>query len=101
MGGVSSGQRRLPRRLRVAAGRRDGVRRWRRGSRRSAASAGGGATAGRVPAQGLEAAEHKRVYGAIVGVRRGEVDLEELIQADLVEEVRGLVLSGTVGVNVK
>ena len=44
---------------------------------------------------------HKRVCRAIVGVRRGEVDLEELFKADLVEEVRGLVLSGAVGVNVK
>ena len=42
---------------------------------------------------------HKRVCKAIVGVRRGEVDLASLIKANCVEEVRGLVLSGTVGVN--
>ena len=43
--------------------------------------------------------QHKRVCKAIVGVRQGEVDLHVLIDDNLVEEVRGLVLSGTVGVN--
>ena len=43
--------------------------------------------------------QHKRVCKAIVGVRQGEVDLHKLIDDDLVEEVRGLMLSGTVGVN--
>ena len=43
--------------------------------------------------------QHKRVCKAIVGVRQGEVHLGKLIQDDCVEEVRGLVLSGTVGVN--
>ena len=42
---------------------------------------------------------HKHVCRAIVGVRRGEVDLVDLIEADRVDEVRGLVLSGTAGVN--
>ena len=42
---------------------------------------------------------HKHVCKAIVGVRRGEVHPGELIDADRVEEVKGLVLSGTVGVN--
>ena len=43
--------------------------------------------------------QHKRVCKAIVGVRQGEVDLQKLIDDNHVEEVRGLVLSGTVGVN--
>ena len=43
--------------------------------------------------------KHKRVCKAIVGVRQGEVDVGKLIDDNLVEEVRGLVLSGTVGVN--
>ena len=42
---------------------------------------------------------HKRVCNTIVGVRRGEVDLVKLISVNRVEEVKGLVLSGTVGVN--
>ena len=42
---------------------------------------------------------HKGVCKAIVGVRRGEVDLVKLISVNRVEEVRGLVLSGTVGAN--
>ena len=42
---------------------------------------------------------HKRVCKAIVGGRRREVHPENLIKADRVEEVRGLVLSGTVKVN--
>ena len=36
---------------------------------------------------------------AIVGVRRREVDLAVLIKDDRVEQVKGLVLSGTVRVN--
>ena len=43
---------------------------------------------------------HKHVCKAIVGVRRREVRLMELMKEDRVEEVRGLVLSGTIGVNV-
>ena len=43
--------------------------------------------------------QHKRVCKAIVGVRRHEVHPGELLDANLVEEVRGLVLSGTIGVN--
>ena len=42
---------------------------------------------------------HKGVCKAIVGVRQREVDIMELMKADRVEEVRGLVLSGTIGVN--
>ena len=42
---------------------------------------------------------HKRVCKAIVGVRQREVDLGKLISVNRVEEVKGLVLSGTVGVN--
>ena len=42
---------------------------------------------------------HRHVCKAIVGVRRREVHLVELIKADRVEEVRGLVLSGSVGIN--
>ena len=42
---------------------------------------------------------HKRVCNTIVGVRRGEVRPGEPIKQNHVEEVRGLVLSGTVEVN--
>ena len=42
---------------------------------------------------------HRHVCKAIVGVRRREVHLVDLIEADRVDEVRGLVLSGTVRVN--
>ena len=42
---------------------------------------------------------HKRVCKAIVGVRRGEVDRASRSNGDRVEGVKGLVLSGTVGVN--
>ena len=42
---------------------------------------------------------HKRVCKAIVGVRRGELRPGERIMNDRVEEVRGLVLSGTIHVD--
>ena len=42
---------------------------------------------------------HTRVCKAIVGVRRREVHPGELIEADKVAEVKGLVLSGAFGVN--
>ena len=42
---------------------------------------------------------HKGVCNAIVGVRRRELHPRELIKQNRVKEVRGLVLSGTVGVN--
>ena len=42
---------------------------------------------------------HKRVCKTIGAVRNGKAYVEDLIEADRVEEVRGLVLSGTVGVN--
>ena len=42
---------------------------------------------------------HKRVCKTIGAVRKGKADVRALIVADRVEEVRGLVLSGTIGVN--
>ena len=42
---------------------------------------------------------HKRVCKAIVGVRRREIHPGKLIQANRVEEVKGLMLSGTFGAN--
>ena len=42
---------------------------------------------------------HKRVCKTIGAVRKGKADVRALVDANRVEEVRGLVLSGTVGVN--